>query len=148
MKTRSGILKAALAGIVALMSAQVQADIIKHFVRLGAFQVNAFTNSVPLTTSGYLSVLFNGSGRFTIWYTAECAATGYLDLDIYVDGIAISPMGDNSNDSFCDFKTRGAMHTVTGRTGNLVNGTHIVHVLANVPEGVAFISDSSLLIGK
>jgi hypothetical protein len=148
MKTKIRVLKVVLAGVVALMSAQAQADIIKNYVRLGAFQVNAFTNSVPLTTSGFLGVSFNGSGRFTIWYTAECAASGYVDIDIYVDGIPVGPTGDNTNDSFCDFNTRGAMHTVTGRTGNLVAGSHLVDVYAHVSDGVAFLSDSSLLIGK
>jgi hypothetical protein len=41
------------------------------------------------------------------------------------------------------------MHTVTGRTNSLVAGTHTVAIYARkAGSGVAFLSDSSLLIGK
>jgi hypothetical protein len=149
VKTRIGVLKAVLVGVVALASAQAQADVIKHFVRLGAFGLNTSNVFIPLTTSGADIVTFSGSGKFTIWYTAECAAVdGYVDVAIRVDGASIGPTGDNLNDSFCDFQTRGAMHMVTGRTNSLVAGTHTVEILARKTGGVAFLSDSSLLIGK
>ena len=40
MKTKIGVLKAVLVGVVALASVPAQADIIKHFVRLGAQATN------------------------------------------------------------------------------------------------------------
>ena len=147
MKTKVRVLKTVLAGIMVLMSVQAQADIIKHFVRLGASGVNS--SPVPLTTSGADLVTFNGSGKFTIWYTAECAASDYVEVNIVVDDIAIDPTGLSFNDSFCDFNTRGAMHTVTGLTKSLAAGTHTVAIFALMGSaGVAFLSDSSLLIGK
>src|SRR5688572_29776389 len=149
MKTKTRILRAAIAGVVGLMSIQAQADIVKNFVRVGAFQIDAEDNHVPLTQTGAPVVTFTGSGKFTIWYTAECAAGGYMDVDILVDGIPLSPTGANNQDSFCDFETRGAMHTVTGRTNSLATGTHTVQIVANTSVGtVGFLSDSSLLIGK
>ena len=148
MKTKIGVLKAVLVGVVALASAPAQADIIKHFVRLGAFGVD-YNSYAFLTTSGADTVTFTGSGKFTIWYTAECAATGYVDVDIIVAGIAVIPTGNNGNDTFCDPETRGAMHTVTGRTHSLPAGTHSVRIHARKSVGsFAFLSDSSLLIGK
>ena len=69
MKTKIGVLKAVLVGVVALASAPAQADIIKHFVRLGAHKLDQ--SFIPLTTSGADSVTFSGSGKFTIWYTAD-----------------------------------------------------------------------------
>jgi hypothetical protein len=147
MKTKTGVLRAAIACVVGLMSVQAQADIIKNTVRVGAFEVGT-TVTVPLTQSGEQIVAFSGSGKFTIWYTAECAAAGgYVDVEILVDGIPVAPTGANTNDSFCDFNTRGAMHTVTGRTNSLAANTHFVQIRART-DGVAFLSDSSLLIGK
>ena len=148
MKSRTAVLKAVLAGVVALMSVQAQADVIKHAVRLGEYELNLNDTFVPLTTSGARFVSFSGSGKFTIWYTAECAATGYVDVDILVDGNPIGPTGGNEQDSFCDFETRGAMHTVTGRTSSLIAGTHSIGIVARKTDGVAYLSDSSLLIGK
>jgi hypothetical protein len=148
MKSKTGVLKAVIAGVVGLMSVQAQADIIRNAVRLGASEVLTPAYYVPLTSSGAQFVTFSGSGKFTIWYTAECAASGYVDVDIRVDGVLVSPTGDNTNDSFCDFETRGAMHTVTARTKSLVAGTHTVSILARKTDGLAFLSDSSLLIGK
>ena len=139
---------AIIVGTVALMSGRAQADVIKHAVRLGAFGVVTTGSYVPLTTSGSTGVIFSGSGKFTIWYTAECAASSYVDVEILIDGIEVAPTGINYDDSFCDFETRGAMHTVTGRTGNLDAGTHTVSVFARKTDGVAYLSDSSMLIGK
>jgi hypothetical protein len=147
MNTRICVLKAAIACAVALTSGQAQADIIKHFVRLGGIPVD-YATEVPLTTSGAKIVTFSGSGKFTFWFTAECAASGYVDVDFKVDGIPVEPTGGNLDDRFCDADTRGAMHTVTGRTGSLVAGTHTIQVKAYKNVGIAYLSDSSLLIGK
>jgi hypothetical protein len=147
MKTKTRVLRAAIASVAGLMSVQAQADIIKNFVRLGAYEIT-FDAPVPLTQSGARVVTFTGSGKFTIWYTAECSASGYVGVDIYVDDIPVGPTGSNNNDSFCDFNTRGAMHTVTARTNTLAAGTHVVHITAGKSDGLAFLSDSSLLIGK
>jgi hypothetical protein len=62
VKTKTGVLKAVIAGVVGLMSVQAQADIIKNAVRLGAFEVNA--GYLPLTTSAAQTVTFSGSGKF------------------------------------------------------------------------------------
>lgn len=149
MKTKTRVLRAAIAGVVGLMSIQAQADIVKNFVRVGAFGIDAQYKHVPLTQTGAPVVTFTGSGKFTIWYTAECASGGYMDVDILVDGIPLSPSGANDQDSFCDFETRGAMHTVTGRTHSLATGTHTVQIVAATSVGtIGFLSDSSLLIGK
>jgi hypothetical protein len=149
MKTRLAILKAILFGAVTLVSAQAQADIIKHAVRLGAFELSPYyEDQVPLTTSGVGYITFYGSGRFTVWYTAECAALVYVDIDIYVDGKEIAPIGANDQDSFCDFNTHSAMHTITGRTDVLADGSHNIVIFSRQTGGVAYLSDSSLLIGK
>jgi hypothetical protein len=147
MKTKTGVLTAVVASVVGIISVQAQAHVIKNAVRLGAFEVT-LGSYVPLTSSGAPNVSFSGSGKFTISYTAECAASGYVDVDILVDGVPIGPTGGNDNDSFCDFNTRGAMHTVTGRTNSLADGTHTVQVIAHKTDGLAFLSDSSLLIGR
>ena len=150
MKASIGIVKAVIVVIMALMGAQAQADIIKHVVRLGAFQLSSSNSHLPLTASGASVVTFTGSGKFTIWYSAECVLAGrYVNVDIHVDGIPLGPTGANGQDSYCDGNTGGAMHTVTGRTHSLTAGTHSVEIIAHTDFGaVAFLSDSSLLIGK
>jgi hypothetical protein len=40
------------------------------------------------------------------------------------------------------------MHTVTGHTDSLLAGTHTIQIDAYKPNALAFLSDSSLLIGK
>lgn len=147
MNTYREILKALIVGAAALATGAAQADIIKHFVRLGAYPLTVPDSYVPLTTSGVEQVKFSGGGKFTIWYTAECAASGYVDVDIWVDGIPLAPTGGDE-DSFCDFETRGGMHTVTARTGNLADSLHTVEIWAHKADGLASLSDSSLLIGK
>ena len=147
MKTRTAVLKAVIAGAVLLTSVQVQADILEQAVRLGAYEVEA--GYIPLTNSGALASTFSGSGRFSIWYTAECTASEYVNVDLYVDSTIIRPTGGNIADSFCDFNTRGAMHTVTGRTESLPAGTHTVRLwVSKSGSGHVYLSDSSLLIGK
>jgi hypothetical protein len=148
MKSSAAVLKAVIAGVAVLASGQAQADIVKSAVRLGAFELGTSRQDVSLTTSGTKILGFNGSGKFTIWYTAECAASGYVNVDIWVDGFPIEPTGASNTDSFCDSNTRGAMHTAMGRTHNLGDGEHSVVITAYKSEGLAFLSDSSLLIGK
>ena len=148
MKTKFGVLKSLVVGVAGLAAMQAQADVIKNAVRLGGYQLTASDTLIPLTTAGANTFSFSGSGRFTIFYTAECAASGYADIDIYVDGIPLAPTGGNDQDSFCDFDTRGAMHTATARTGTLATGTHVVHIMGKANDGGAFLSDSSLLIAK
>jgi hypothetical protein len=137
-----------LSSVMALACGQAQSDIVKSAVRLGAFELGTSRQDISLTTSGTKILGFNGSGKFTIWYTAECAASGYVNIDIWVDGIPIEPTGASNTDSFCDFNTHGAMHTVMGRTHTLVDGEHSVVITAYKSEGFAFLSDSTLLIGK
>lgn len=148
MKTKFGVLKAVVAGMAGLLTMQAQADVIKNAVRVGGHEVTASASLVPLTTGGATAVTFSGSGRFTIFYTAECAASAYVGIDIYVDGVPLAPTGNNNQDSFCDPDTRGAMHTATARTNSLLSGTHTVFIQAGRSEGQAFLSDSSLLIVK
>ena len=148
MNTRVGFLKVIVVCAAAFASGQSQADIVKSAVRLGAFELGTSRQDVSLTTSGTKIIGFNGSGKFTIWYTAECAASGYVTVDIWVDGFPVEPTGANNTDAFCDANTRGAMHTVVGRTHSLVDGEHSVVISAFKSGGLAFLSDSSLLIGK
>jgi hypothetical protein len=149
MKSSAAVLKAVIAGVAVLASGQAQADIVKSAVRLGAFKLSPYyEDQVPLTTSGTQYVTFSGGGRFTIWYTAECSAEVYVDIDIYVDGRPIQPTGDNDNDSLCDFNTRGAMHTIMGRTDSLADTNHSVVIVSRPTNGLAYLSDTSLLIGK
>jgi hypothetical protein len=148
MKTKFGVLKAVVVGVAGLVALQAQADVIKNAARVGGYELGISDSLVPLTPTGATGVTFTGSGKFTIFYTAECAASGYVDVDIYVDGVPLAPTAPNNEDSFCDFETRGAMHTATGRTGTLATGTHTVQIQAHKSEGVAFLSDSSLLIAK
>jgi hypothetical protein len=147
MRTRTALLRTVLAGVMAFAGTQAQADIIRHFVRQGAWDLQLVEDYVALTNAGHWYVTFSGSGRFTIWYTAECAASGYADVAIWVDGIRLAPI-DGDDDSFCDFETRGGMHTVTARTASLADGTHLVWVGGRKSGGFAVLSDSSLLIGK
>ena len=148
MKTKFGVLKAVVAGAAGLLALQAQADVIKNAVRIGSHQVTASASLLPLTTGGATAVTFTGSGKFTIFYTAECASSAYVGIDIYVDGVALAPTGNNVQDSFCDPDTRGAMHTATARTNALVSGTHTVFIQAGRSDGQAYLSDSSLLIVK
>src|SRR5262245_529159 len=148
MKTKFGVLKTVVVGVAGLLAVQAQADVVKNAVRLGAHQVTASASQVPLTQAGATSVTFTGSGKFTIFYTAECAASAYVGIDIYVDGVPLGPTGGNNQDSFCDPDTRGAMHTATARTNTLAIGTHSVYIVAGRSDGDAYLSDSSLLIAK
>ena len=148
MKANFRIGQAVIASVAALASVPAQADIIKHAVRLGAYPVNLSRSSIALTNAGAAFLTFSGSGVFTIWYTAECVSTGFVAVEIVVDGLGLEPAAGNVDAKFCDASTRGAMQTVTGRTVNLASGTHKVEVRAVLWEGAAYLSDSSLLIGK
>ena len=52
------------------------------------------------------------------------------------------------NRFFTKLPKQAVMHTVVGRTQILADGAHSVVISAYKSEGLAFLSDSSLLIGK
>ena len=88
----------------------------------------------------------HGAVLFTVTGGPVDSVTGLSGYEVFH---SLTSTGANNNDSLCDFETRGAMHTVTGRTNSLADGTHTVQIIANTSVGtVGFLSDSSLLIGK
>jgi hypothetical protein len=156
MSMKVGMLKTAFATAVVLIGAQAYADAVKHVARPSNF---IFTGpvDVPLDLAGNKFTTFSGGGRFTIFYSAECAAGGtsadYVDINIIVDGVQLAPTGDNTQDAFCTANHTEPVDdgwvtaTTSGRTVSLPAGTHKVVIQARtVKQG--WLGDSSLLIIK
>lgn len=157
--SNSKLLKVAIASALVLLMAHAQADVIKSANRNDNFTFNGGPVSVPLNNSGDTSTTFKGNGAFTIGYTGECAVDAaddftWLDIDILVDGVEITPT-NSDYDAFCTSNgTAGSdgwiMAAVNGRTGSLANITHTVQVIARTSDGSSggHLGDSSLTIWK
>ena len=96
MSMTTGILKIAFATAVVLIGAQAYADAVKHVAKPSTFIFNGELKDVPLDLALNRFTTFSGSGRFTIFYSAECAVAGlpekhYLEIDIVVDGVSSHP---------------------------------------------------------
>jgi hypothetical protein len=160
MSMTTGILKIAFATAVVLIGAQAYADAVKHVANPSTFVFNGELKDVPLDLAGNRFTTFSGSGRFTIFYSAECAVAGlpekhYLEIDIVVDGVELPPTGNNDADAFCTANHTdtvddgGVTATTSGRTASLPDGTHTVVIKAQTFGGApGTLGKSSLLIIK
>lgn len=158
MTTKSRLLTTIVAGAVVMLSAQVYAHTIAQFARPGNFLFSATVN-VPLNAAGATSVTYTGSGRRTIIYSAECAhsaagTNSWVHIAIVVDGVELSPTGNNTADSFCTSNGTSGLDgwvtaTNSGRTASLGAGTHTVVIRASLAgAGTGSLGDSSLLITR
>jgi hypothetical protein len=158
MNMKTGLLKTALASALVLAGAHANADVVKHVARPSNFIFSGPVD-VPLDLAGNRLTTFSGSGRFTIFYSAECAASGapeedYVDINIIVDGVQLAPSGDNHQDAFCTANHTEVVDdgwvtaTTSGRTVSLPGGTHKVVIQARTFGKQGWLGDSSLLIIK
>jgi hypothetical protein len=157
MITRTIILKAALTAALGLIGAQAQSQTVAFFRHPGNFLFSTPTR-VPLNAVGAGQVTYTGGGRRTIIYTAECShsgTAGWVTISISVDGVPLSPTGDNTGDAFCtgdgvSGHGNWVMATAMARTGNLADTTHTVRVEARLggflPNGQGSLGDSALAI--
>ena len=116
------------------------ADIIKA-VTFGLEATDTTRNKVPLNGASATSVSFNVSGnnnkKIAITYSATCAAggsaSGFIDIDIEVDGNEISPT-DTSGETFCQGDSTAGADTFVRATiigvKTLTPGQHTVEVFA------------------
>jgi hypothetical protein len=160
MSMKRGLLKTALASTMVLIGAQAYADVVKHVARQGNYVFKEGVVNVPLDLAGNTQISFSGSGRFTIVYSAECAASGFsdvdfLNIDIFVDGVPLAPTGNNFADAFCTGNHTETVSdgwvtaTTSGRTASLPAGGHTVVIQARTTRFKdGWLGDSSLLIIK
>jgi hypothetical protein len=161
MSMKTGLLKTALASALVLLGAKAYADVVKQVARPNNFLFDGIVaTNVPLDLAGNTRINFSGSGRFTIVYSAECAAGGlpggdFVEIDIIVDGVELAPTGSNNADAFCTgnhTETRDdgwVTATTSGRTASLPAGTHSVEIEVRTSGGKrGWLGDSSLLIIK
>jgi hypothetical protein len=110
---------------------------------------------VPLTNGGATAVSFSGKGRHAISFSAECETSAdWLSIQIFVDGVALSPTGGTS-DSFCsDHNDNNALDGwttahYTVATPSLGAGVHIVQIQGSVVgSGTGWLGDISLVVEK
>jgi hypothetical protein len=152
------VMKTVTAGVLALVAVEAMADVVLARTRPNNF---TFTGPgpvlVPLNAAGATTANFNGSGGFTIMYTAECsndaAGTGsWVSLQISVDNVDLAPSAGTS-DAFCTSNGVGGHDgwvsaAMNVRTGNLSSGQHTVRVRASTVGGNGWVSDASLTVLK
>ncbi len=118
----------------------------------------AARGALPLTSSNANTVNFNIPGkkreRIVITYTAHCSAegpkTGFVDIDIEVDGIEISPT-NVPGDVFCSaddtLANDSLVHATIIGVKTLDPGNHTVQVFATATGGATqFQLGSSTLV--
>jgi hypothetical protein len=136
-------LKRVASGLVLAMVALSATVPVFAAVRLSATRTIIFTfvgsALVPLNNAGATSLTFNGQGVHQINYSAECSRNGgvldFLTIDIRVDGVTLSPTGDD--DEFCSGDASGdinvsAVHHYTVVTPPLATGAHTIQIVATV----------------
>lgn len=134
-------------------------------VRLSATRAGNWSSTptavlVPLNAGGATTLTFNlpAAGRKVLTYSAECAVNApinnngaWLDIDIIVNGAAVTPTG-GSADAFCDSNgTAGfdgwARHSITVVIAGQA-GANTVSIQARGNSGATgiWLSDSALVI--
>ena len=138
---------AAVAVAVLGLAPPAAADILKAFT-FGLEAVNSTKSNVPLNGASATSVSFNVAGssnkRIAITYSATCAAggsaSGFIDIDIEVDGNEISPT-DTSGETFCQGDATAGADTFVRATiigvKTLAPGQHTVEVFAEPLGGAS-----------
>lgn len=143
MQTR---LAAALALLLSIgLPTAAHADILKAVT----FALDASGSSralMPLTSAAATSISFsvpgNQSKKIAFTYSASCGAAGpvngFIDIDIVVDGLEISPT-NTSGESFCSVDQTEALDTLARATiigvKSLTPGQHTVEVYAEALGG-------------
>src|SRR5215471_11742816 len=102
MNTRARLLQVGMTAALLMVGVSAHAQTISFNSRSNNFIFPGTGVLVPLNDAGATSVVFSGSGAFTVLYTAECAVDGttgaWLDLSIRVDGVELAPTGGNHAD--------------------------------------------------
>jgi hypothetical protein len=141
--------------LAALVTVPVYATLVAQRVRTIAV-TGSGTFAMPLNDAGALTAAFSGSGRFLISYSAECSSstTGWVSIQIKVDGVAVLPTG-GTDDAFCtDYDNDGSLDGwVTAHyrvfTPSLGSGVHTAAVdVTTVGAGSARLDDAVLTIEK
>lgn len=157
--------KAAVIGTGLLVAYGAQAALLATHTRNTNFTYAEGSNpSVPLNDAGALSITFNTTApnqKVVVSYTAECGIVDDIDdtwvnIDIYVDGVAIRPTNSTSSDAFCS-STSGAGYNWNMSAVNAVYvvpraGAHTVRIGAAVTGGnggaTGWLGDTSLIVWR
>lgn len=127
------------------LSTAAHADILKA-VTFALDAVGSSRSLMPLTGAAATSVSFSIPGyqsrKIAIAYSASCGAAGpvngFIDIDIVVDGLEISPT-NTSGEAFCSADQTLALDTLARATiigvKNLTPGQHTVEVYAEALGG-------------
>jgi hypothetical protein len=103
---RNAAISLALAAAAATAHAGVKASAVTTYNALRTSTPDEVF--VPLNNAGATTISFNlsSAGKKVLTYSAECAAFaplgygGWLDIDIYVNGVIVAPTANNE-DAFC-----------------------------------------------
>lgn len=147
-----------LAAALSCAAGAASADVLKATTFSGDAS-GAARGALPLTSSNATSVTFRIPGnrreRIVITYTAHCSAegpvSGFVDIDIEVDGIEISPT-NVPGDIFCSTDNTAGMdswvHASIIGVKTLDPGNHTVEVFATATQGATGfqLGSSTLLI--
>jgi hypothetical protein len=141
----------ATAVALAAISMSAQAAIKLNATRLGVFGSSNPVWNVPLNDAGATTLSFNllANKKLVLSYSAVCHATGttgYVDIDIIVNGNSVVPTADN-NDPFCN---AAEAHTIGSMTLQIqgIAGNNTVRISAKLIPGATHMSfgNSALLV--
>jgi len=160
--TKSLVVAATAAACIAAASVPAMAEVVLYASKSSNFSFTTATAMVPLKGNGRTSLSFvfseNPKGMRVITFSAECAVdapagsfTGWVDIDILVNGIAVPPT-DQTSDAFCSsngtvgFDGWATQSISVARKLNA--GPHTIEVRARLNGGATggWISDTALVV--
>lgn len=157
--------KTAVIGAGMLVAYSAQAMLLATHTRNSNFTyAESASPSVPLNDAGALSIKFKTTApnqKVILSYTAECGILDDVDdtwvnIAIYVDGVAVRPTNSTSSDAFCS-STSGAGYNWNMSAVNAVHvvpnaGTHTVRIGAEISGGnggaTGWLGDTSLIVWR
>jgi hypothetical protein len=141
---RNAALVLALTGAAASTHAGVRASAV---TALNLVTYSAAEVFVPLNDAGATTLSFNpgSSGKKVLTFSAECAVaapagstSAWLDLDIYVNGVIVTPTTATSN-AFCSSNGTASLDGWTRASITIpiqtISGTNTVRILARGGNG-------------
>lgn len=152
----------ACAVAAAMIAAPAHADVLAFDSSPGNFSFSTATATVPIRSNGKAAVNFEIEGTkkkvVVISFSAECSVDApandvgsWVDIDILVDGVAVSPTGI-TQDGFCSADGQvgfsGWVRPAAIVAVRLEPGKHKVSVLARLNSGATggWISDSAIVV--
>lgn len=154
-----------LAGALALslLAATSQAKVVASSVYSANWFFTTATAFVPLLPSGVTTktVTIDSAGTYALIFSAECSVDApagndfaWIDLDILVDGVAVSPTDNGANeDAFCGSDgTEGfssySRNSITVPVKFTTIGNHKIQVRARLDGGATggWVSDITLTL--